>query len=199
MKDLLHALKFLLFDLAATLFFLSLYSLTHNLMLAVIAGLALALGQIGWELVRGKPVDALQWVSLVVVAASGLGALDTGNPLYVMLQPSVLYLLTGAAMLKRGWMNRYLPPRAREYVPDLGLAFGYVWAGSDVFFRRREPDAGAQPGSEVLGRGDLGLGHRQQGRPAPHPVWRDEIHRPPPLSCANGNGLTPASRNLPER
>ncbi|HEX4028438.1 MAG TPA: septation protein IspZ [Rhizomicrobium sp.] len=133
MKDLLRALKFLLFDLAATLFFLSLYSLTHNLMLAVIAGLALALGQIGWELVRGKPVDALQWVSLVVVAASGLGALDTGNPLYVMLQPSILYLLTGAAMLKRGWMNRYLPPRAREYVPDLGLAFGYVWAGLMFF------------------------------------------------------------------
>jgi intracellular septation protein len=26
-------------------------------------------------------------------------------------------------------MNRYLPPEAQEYVPDLGFAFGYVWAG----------------------------------------------------------------------
>lgn len=129
MKDLLHALKFLLFDLAATLFFLAFYSATHNRMLAVIAGLALASGQIGWKLVRGKPVDALQWVSLAAVVASGLGVLATGNPRYVMLQPSVLYLLAGAAMLKRGWMNRYLPPRALEYVPDLGVAFGYVWAG----------------------------------------------------------------------
>jgi intracellular septation protein len=128
-KDLLYAAKFLVFDLASTLFFFALYGLSHNMMLSVIAGLGLAFGQIGWELVRGKPVDALQWVALVVVAASGAGAMHTGNPLYVMLQPSLLYLLIGAAMLQRGWMNRYLPPRAQEYLPDLGIAFGYVWAG----------------------------------------------------------------------
>lgn len=133
MKDLLHAARFLLFDLAATLFFLVLYSLTHNIALAVIAGLALALGQIGWDMAHGKPVDALQWVSLVVVAAGGLSALHTRNPLYVMLQPSAIYVLVGLAMLRRGWMNRYLPARALEYVPDLGIAFGYVWAGLMFF------------------------------------------------------------------
>ena len=46
-----------------------------------------------------------------------------------MLQPTALYLLVGAAMLQRGWMLRYMPPRAQEYLPDLGIAFGYVWAG----------------------------------------------------------------------
>lgn len=129
MKDLLHAAKFLVFDLAATLFFLGLYSITHNILLAVIAGLTSAFAQIGWELVRGRTVDALQWVSLVAVAAGGIGAIKTGNPLYVMLQPTAVYLLTGLAMLQRGWMNRYLPARALQYVPDLGIAFGYVWAG----------------------------------------------------------------------
>ena len=129
MKDLLYAAKFLVFDLASTLFFFGLYGLSHNVTLSVIAGLGLAFGQIGWELVRRRPVDALQWVSLVAVAASGVSTLHTGNPLYVMLQPSALYLLVGLAMLQRGWMNRYLPPRAQEYLPDLGIAFGYVWAG----------------------------------------------------------------------
>ena len=129
MTYLLRAAKFLVFDLAATLFFFALYSLTHDIMLSVMAGLVLAIGQIGWELARGRSVDALQWVSLVVVAASGAGALHSSNPLYVMLQPTAIYLLTGLAMLKRGWMNRYLPPRALEFVPDLGIAFGYVWAG----------------------------------------------------------------------
>ena len=32
-------------------------------------------------------------------------------------------------MLKRGWMDRYLPPMALEQMPDLSVAFGYVWAG----------------------------------------------------------------------
>jgi hypothetical protein len=31
-------------------------------------------------------------------------------------------------MLKRGWMNRYLPPEAAP-VADVGTTFGYVWAG----------------------------------------------------------------------
>lgn len=129
MKDLLGALKYLLLDLAATLFFLLSYSITHNMILAVIAGMALAFGQIGWELARGKRVDALQWIGLVVIAASGAGTLHTQNPIYVMLQPTALYLLVGAAMLQRGWMMRYLPERAKQYLPDLGIAFGYVWAG----------------------------------------------------------------------
>ena len=129
MKDLLHAAKFLAFDLASTLFFFGLYSATHNITLSVIAGLVLAVGQIGWELARGKSVDALQWISLAAVAAGGAGTLQTGNPLYVMLQPSLLYALAGLAMLQRGWMNRYLPPLALQYLPDLGIAFGYVWAG----------------------------------------------------------------------
>ena len=129
MKDLLHALKFLVFDLASTLFFFGLYSATHNVALSVIAGLVLAFGQIGWELARGKSVDALQWISLAAVVAGGLGTLHTGNPLYVMLQPTALYALAGLAMLQRGWMNRYLPDVVLQYLPDLGIAFGYVWAG----------------------------------------------------------------------
>ena len=133
MKDLLYAAKFLAFDLASTLFFFALYKLTHNITLAVVAGLLLAVGQIGDELARKKPVDALQWVSLAVVLAGGAGTLHSGDPFYVMLQPSAIYLLTGIAMLKRGWMNRYLPPRALEYLPDLGIAFGYVWAGLMFF------------------------------------------------------------------
>ena len=129
MKDLLHAARFMVFDLASTLLFFGLYSATHNVTLSVIAGLATAFGQIGRELVRGKSVDALQWISLAAVAAGGTATLHTGNPLYVMLQPSALYSLAGLAMLQRGWMNRYLPPLALQYLPDLGIAFGYAWAG----------------------------------------------------------------------
>jgi intracellular septation protein len=68
-------------------------------------------------------------VSPVVILAAGITSLITRNPVFVMLKPSAIYLLVGAAMLKRGWMDRYLPPMALEQMPDLSVAFGYVWAG----------------------------------------------------------------------
>ena len=133
MKDLLHAGRALLSDLASTLFFFALYALTGNIILSVAAGMALAAGQIGWQFAHKKPVDALQWVSLVVVMASGTATLVTHNPAFVMLKPSVIYLLVGGAMLKRGWMLRYLPAIAIETVPDMAIGFGYVWAGLMFF------------------------------------------------------------------
>jgi hypothetical protein len=45
-----------------------------------------------------------------------------------MLKPSAIYCIVGLVMLKRGWMNRYLPPRAAP-VADVATTFGYVWAG----------------------------------------------------------------------
>ena len=133
MKYLLSSGRALLQDLASTILFLILFALTHNVMLAVGLGLALAIGQIGWKLAQGRKIDTLQWVSAIVVIASGISTLITHNPVFVMLKPSVIYLLVGAAMLQRGWMDRYLPPVAREVVPDLGIIFGYVWAGLMFF------------------------------------------------------------------
>jgi intracellular septation protein len=129
MKALLSAARPLVTDLASTILFFCVYALTGRLVVAVALGLILAAGQIGWELLRRRPVDTLQWISAVVVLSSGSAALMTGNPVFVMVKPSVIYLLIGTAMLKRGWMSRYLPPRALEYVPDLAVTFGYVWAG----------------------------------------------------------------------
>jgi intracellular septation protein len=48
---------------------------------------------------------------------------------FVLLKPSAIYVLIGVTMLKRGWMTRYMPEDALEWVPDLAIAFGYVWAG----------------------------------------------------------------------
>lgn len=133
MKSLLSAARALLLDLASTILFFCVYSLTGSIAWAVALGLALAVGQIGWQLLRRQSVDALQWVSLAIVLVSGSGALVTDNPVFVMVKPSLIYLFVGAAMLKRGWMNNYLPSRALEFVPDLAVTFGYVWAGLMFF------------------------------------------------------------------
>jgi intracellular septation protein A len=128
-KPLLKAMGVLAADLAATLLFLLLYAVTDNLFVSVGAGMVLGLAQIGWRLARREPIDALQWVSLFLILASGSAALVLHNPLFVMLKPSAIYLLVGMVMLKRGWMRRYVPRRALEVVPDLIDRFGTVWAG----------------------------------------------------------------------
>jgi intracellular septation protein A len=129
MRNLFDAGKMLLLDMAATLFFLVLYLLTHNVVLSVVLGMALGTAQIGWQLARGKPIDTMQWMSLFLVLGAGTATLMTDDLRFVMMKPSVIYLVAGVVMLKRGWMNRYLPPVARELVPDIAVIFGYAWSG----------------------------------------------------------------------
>lgn len=113
MRNLLQIGRFLLQDMAATLFFFALYLLTHNISLSVALGIALGIGQVAWHKIRHKPVDALQWVSLLPVVSSGAATLVTNDPHFVMAKASVIYLIVGVPMLKPGWINRYMPPRAR--------------------------------------------------------------------------------------
>ncbi|KRQ17264.1 inner membrane-spanning protein YciB [Bradyrhizobium manausense] len=133
MKNLLQAGKLLLLDMAATLFFLVLYLLTHNVTLSVVLGMALGLAQIGWQFARSKPIDIMQWMSLFLVLGAGTVTLITNDPRFVMIKPSVIYVIVGIVMLKRGWMNRYLPPVAIELVPDIAIIVGYAWAALMFF------------------------------------------------------------------
>jgi intracellular septation protein A len=133
MKMLFNSAKFLLLDMASTFFFLILYLLTKNIPLAVALGMLLGIGQIGWQYLRSKPIDTMQWLSLFLVVASGSATLLTHDPRFVMVKPSVIYSIVGIVMLKRGWMNRYLPPIAMEVVPDIAVIFGFVWSGLMFF------------------------------------------------------------------
>jgi intracellular septation protein len=129
MKNLFHAGKFLALDMASTIFFLCLFLLTKNIPLSVALGMALGVGQIGFQFWRKKPIDTMQWMSLFLVIASGTATLLTHDPRFIMVKPSLIYVVVGIVMLKRGWMNRYLPPIAMEVVPDIAVIFGYVWSG----------------------------------------------------------------------
>lgn len=129
MSDLLHAGKGLALDLASTLLFMAVLALGGGMVLAVALAVAFAFAQIAWTLRKGEKVDALQWSSLAVVLISGGASLLTNDPRFVMLKPTLLYLLVGAAMLQRGWMLRYMPQDAALLMPDLIVTFGFVWAG----------------------------------------------------------------------
>jgi intracellular septation protein A len=128
MKNLLSAARVLVLDLASTILFLVVFLLSDNLFLAVGLGMALGAAQIAWQYHRKQPIGSLQWLSVVLVLASGTATFLTHDPTFVMLKPSAIYCIVGLVMLKRGWMNRYLPERAAP-VADVATSFGYVWAG----------------------------------------------------------------------
>jgi intracellular septation protein A len=129
MRDFLNAAKLLLLDLASTLFFLLVFLLTHNTVLAVGLGIALGIVQIGTQFVRGKPIETMEWLSLFLIVAAGTATLLTDDPRFVLFKPSAIYAIVGVVMLKRGWMNRYLPDIAKAVVPDVAMVVGFVWAG----------------------------------------------------------------------
>ena len=129
MKSLLHSASFLLLDMASTFFYLAVYFTTKSIPIAAAAGVGLGVAQIVWERVRGKKIEAMQWMSLFLVVASAIATVLTHDVRFVMYKASVIYVIVGVVMLKRGWMIRYLPPIAVEVVPDIGVIFGFVWAG----------------------------------------------------------------------
>ena len=129
MRYALTAGLFLLEDLLSTVFFMVLISLTHDLALATGAAIAIGVGQVALCRIRRRPVDAMQWLSLGLVVVMGGATLLTHDPRFVMVKPTLVLTAVGVVMLKPGWMNRYLPAVVTDNAPELGVVFGYVWAG----------------------------------------------------------------------
>jgi len=129
MRNLLHAGKLLLLDMASTIVFLVVFLMTHEVTLSVGLGMALGIAQMGWQFARKRPIDTMEWLSLFLVVGSGAATLVTNDPRFVMFKPSLIYVIVGLVMLKPGWINRYLPPLAKAVVPDIAVMLGFVWAG----------------------------------------------------------------------
>ncbi|ENN87197.1 hypothetical protein RHSP_24287 [Rhizobium freirei PRF 81] len=129
MRSFFDAARLLLADLASSLFFVVLLSLTHDATLATCLAIALGLLQIGVQFIRGKPIEVMEWLSLFLVIAAGAATLLTDDPRFVLFKPSVIYSIVGVVMLKPGWMNRYLPAIARSVASDVATYVGFAWAG----------------------------------------------------------------------
>ena len=128
MKTLLYALGPMLFDSLGVLVFAVLLVAGAGIVPATIAGTVVALAVVGYELVRGKKVAALQWISLASVLFTAAATLFTGDPRFVMAKPTIVYLIVGSVMLRKGWLNRYIPPEQLAIVGDVMDRFGMIWA-----------------------------------------------------------------------
>jgi intracellular septation protein len=119
----------LLNDLLSTIVFVAVSLLTGNDTLAIELGIAAGVAQFVWSLLRGKKIDAMQWLSLVLVVVFGGLALATQDKRFMMVKPSLIYFAVGSVMLKRGWMDRYLPQIVHDNLSRGAIIFaGYAWA-----------------------------------------------------------------------
>jgi intracellular septation protein len=129
MHNFLTAARPLIVDSLGVIVFAALTAMHVDFRVAVCFGVVTAIGVVGWNVVRHRPVAPLQWISLALVLISAAATFLTNDPRFVMAKPSVIYTIVGAFLLRRGWMNRYVPAQFLPLVEDRMTAFGYVWAG----------------------------------------------------------------------
>jgi len=113
--------------------FLLAFLASKNIYLATGVGIGLSVLQIGWSLARKAPIGMLQWTGLGLIDVFGTATLLTGDPRFVMFKPTGINLVLGAVMLKRGWMERYVPEAIRDLARPMLNVFGYVWSGLMFF------------------------------------------------------------------
>ncbi|WP_326914353.1 inner membrane-spanning protein YciB [Sphingopyxis chilensis] len=128
MRTLFYAIGPMLFDSLGIIVFAVLLAVGAGIVAATVAGSIVAIAVVGYELARGHKVAALQWISLASVLFTAAATLFTGDPRFVMAKPTIVYLIVGTVMLRKGWLNRYIPPEQLAMVGDVMDRFGMIWA-----------------------------------------------------------------------
>lgn len=128
MNNFMHAARPLITDFLGSIFFAILLAFNVEAAVAAGIGIAISIGVILVQVALRKPLAALQWASLALVLLSGVATMLTHDPRFVMLKPTLIYIVLGLVMLRRGWMTRYTPPIAVGHIEDVAIRFGYVWS-----------------------------------------------------------------------
>ncbi len=101
------------------------------ILLATAVAIIASLMQVGWLMVRGKRVDPMLWVSLVVIIVFGGATIWFHDETFIKWKPSILYWLFGAALLlghviwKRNLLKSLLGTQLDVPVPVWGRL---LWA-----------------------------------------------------------------------
>ena len=116
-------------DFLSTIIFLLAVAAAKSIPVAVTIAIAVALTQLVVLKWRGRSLDAMQWLSLGLVIALGAITLVADDPRFILLKPGLIHFAVAGAMLRRGWLGRYLPPIARARLSEREIVVaGYLWA-----------------------------------------------------------------------
>jgi intracellular septation protein A len=128
MSNLLNAIRPLAWDFMPTIAFAILTALHVDVRVATAAAVGVGVVQVFYVKARKQPVGLLQWVGLGLAVVFGGLSMATADPRFVMVKPTIIYLIVAAVMLKPGWMGRYMPEIVRQHGDDLVVRWGYAWA-----------------------------------------------------------------------
>lgn len=88
----------LLFDLFPVILFFAAYK-AADVYVATWVAIAATIGQIAWLKARGRPVETMQWVSLILIVVFGGMTLLFRDETFIKVKPTVLYALFAVILL----------------------------------------------------------------------------------------------------
>jgi intracellular septation protein len=124
-----QALWHLFNDFLSAILFLIVYAVSGSVRIAGGVAVAAGFAQLAWLKLATRQVEPMQWMSLGLVVVLGGATVLTQIPRFLMAKPSIIHFAVAGAMLRRGWMIRYITPIARQNVSEATMvAAGYAWA-----------------------------------------------------------------------
>lgn len=98
------AMKFL-FDLFPVILFFGAYSISRDIYIATGTAIAATFAQVIYSWVRHRKVDAMLWVSLVLISVLGGATLIFHNKTFILWKPTALYWFFACALLGGKWVK----------------------------------------------------------------------------------------------
>jgi intracellular septation protein len=125
MKDVLFRLGT---DFLSAIVFLVIYLITGSVIIGTSVAIAGAIAQVIYARIKRRQLNFMTYASLGLVIVLGSATLLTNDPRFVLAKPSIAHFAVGVIMLKRGWMQRYVPQIVSETIPEYVDVAGYAWA-----------------------------------------------------------------------
>lgn len=119
----LQAFKPIGLDLLATIFFVTIFWLTGDIILATVSGVIAGLVRFAYIKIRNQPVGPLQYLSVVLVVVTGVTTIITKDPHFVMIKSSLISFAVAGVMLSTNWMAPYLPPIVTDNIERSVIAW----------------------------------------------------------------------------
>jgi intracellular septation protein len=95
----------LLFDLFPVILFFGAYSLSRDIFLATGVAIVATFAQVAFSWLRHRKVDAMLWVSLVIITVMGGATLLFHNKTFILWKPTALYWFFALALAGAHWLR----------------------------------------------------------------------------------------------